>query len=161
MKRTRTNTSFEIPLEQLGICVDFFCIEDLGRLLKYIYHWQRYGEFPEDIPQILDLAMIPFIMHFEKEDKSKKRGKYHPQWKDGASSKNHLIRNSSKYKYWRTSVFIRDDYMCRKCGELGGELNAHHIESFSKHPALRFDIDNGITLCKKCHIEIHKSEGIK
>lgn len=38
-------------------------------------------------------------------------------------------------------------------------VNAHHLYSWKSYPLLRFDIDNGITLCKKCHINFHKKFG--
>ena len=66
------------------------------------------------------------------------------------------IRNSNKYIEWRKNVFERDDYTCQICGKIGGELNAHHKKSFSKYEDLRFTLSNGITLCKECHIELHK-----
>ena len=65
-------------------------------------------------------------------------------------------RNSQQYKNWRTSVFERDEYTCQRCNQVGGELNAHHIKPYKKYKELRLDLDNGITLCKKCHIKIHK-----
>ena len=65
-------------------------------------------------------------------------------------------RKTAEYKAWRTSVFQRDGYTCQLCGRVGGELNAHHIKPFAKYKSLRYDINNGITLCKECHKEIHR-----
>lgn len=65
-------------------------------------------------------------------------------------------RNYKEYFQWRESVFIRDDYTCQDCGQRGGELNAHHVKSYKKHPKLRLDVDNGITLCVCCHKKIKR-----
>ena len=87
-------------------------------------------------------------------DMQGKRGGF----KGAESDERKLIRNSPSMKAWRKAVFERDSYKCQKCGKIGGKLNAHHIKPFSLYPDLRFDIDNGITLCKECHIELHKTE---
>lgn len=71
------------------------------------------------------------------------------------------IRRSGEYSNWRKSVFERDDYTCAICGKRGGELNAHHIKPFAKYPEDRFDVDNGITLCKECHKQVHKEASVE
>ncbi|MFH1231582.1 MAG: HNH endonuclease [Planctomycetota bacterium] len=101
-------------------------------------------------------------------------------WKGGISDLRNLIRNIPKYRNWRMAVYRKDGFLCRECGEKSNKFNAHHIKPFSdifqeflhqysqfspiedKETLLRlsltyepfWDVDNGITLCKKCHNEI-------
>jgi len=82
--------------------------------------------------------------------------KFHWNYKGGISPENHIIRNSEKMKRWRYEVFKRDQYTCQHCAQIGGNLNAHHIKPFSEFIELRFDVSNGLTLCKSCHIKEHK-----
>lgn len=55
---------------------------------------------------------------------------------------------------FRTSVFERDGYSCRKCGVHPGEvgLAAHHITSRDLMPGGGYVLENGITLCDPCHV---------
>ena len=93
-----------------------------------------------------------------------------PNWKGGITKLSFAIRNTTKYKEWRASVFKRDNYTCQFCGrirKIGDRvmLECHHIKPFSlilsEHNVLNmrealdcnelFDMNNGQTLCKECH----------
>src|SRR3990167_10153917 len=84
----------------------------------------------------------------------------HPMWKGGVTSENTILRNSAKNQIWRNTCFIRDKFTCQDCGKRGGNLHVHHIKEWSKFPKLRFNLDNGVTLCQKCHIRRHNGKWI-
>ena len=72
--------------------------------------------------------------------------------------KNSDYRGTPEYAEWRKAVFERDNYTCQDCLTIGGKLNAHHIHKFSKYPAERYLVENGITLCVQCHRLRHRSQ---
>lgn len=84
------------------------------------------------------------------ETREKMRGSKNGNWRNGASRKNDLIRKSVEYLDWKASVFVRDNRTCVFCGSTK-RVEADHIKPFSTYPELRFDIDNGRTLCHECH----------
>ena len=75
------------------------------------------------------------------------------------------IRVSHMYRLWRSDVFTRDDFTCQDCGRRGCLLHAHHEEAFADIMELNdiktfeqamacselWNINNGTTLCKRCH----------
>jgi 5-methylcytosine-specific restriction endonuclease McrA len=65
------------------------------------------------------------------------------------------------YKEWRRRVRKRDGNMCQmpQCG-YKKYLQVHHIRKWSNAPSLRYDVDNGITLCKNCHNRVNKCEAL-
>lgn len=83
-------------------------------------------------------------------------GPNHWNWKGGTSTENRLMRNSTKHKEWSLAVLAKDHYRCTKCGYRGRKLVAHHIIKWSSNKERRFDVSNGITLCRACHCELHK-----
>ncbi len=87
-------------------------------------------------------------------------GERHHKWKGGVTPEHKAIRGSFEYRQWRNKVFERDAFQCQKCFAHSCKgskafLHPHHVLAFSKHPDRRFDVDNGITLCKACHREHH------
>jgi len=93
--------------------------------------------------------------HWSEEMKRKlsenNSGERNINWKGGITPEHKRIRKSIEYRLWREAVFARDNWTCQECEKRGGMLHPHHIKAFSKYPDFRFAIDNGITLCKKCH----------
>ena len=63
------------------------------------------------------------------------------------------------YKEWRQRVKKIDKYKCQMpaCSSTK-QLQVHHIRKWSSASSLRYDVDNGITLCKSCHKNITKHE---
>lgn len=61
---------------------------------------------------------------------------------------------------WRKAVYERDQFVCRVCGDdRGGNLVAHHKDSWRTNESKRFDVDNGVTCCVRCHKEFHSIFG--
>lgn len=79
------------------------------------------------------------------------RGSRSSGWRGGVYPEHKRIRHSLEYRLWRDSVYKRDNFTCRFCGEKGGRIVADHIKPFAYYPELRFSIDNGRTLCEPCH----------
>ena len=65
------------------------------------------------------------------------------------------------YANFRKEVRKRDGYVCRYpgCGSKS-KLHVHHIKKWASHPSMRYDVTNGITLCKKCHDAIKNNEEV-
>lgn len=73
-------------------------------------------------------------------------------WKGGTyGTERHREMSRLEYRVWRSAVFLRDNWTCQTCQARGVILNAHHIKPYAKHPELRLDVSNGVTLCIPCH----------
>lgn len=86
-------------------------------------------------------------------------GEKHYNWKGGKISESCKYHGSAEWKNWRKEVFQRDNYTCQFCYKRGVYLEAHHIKFSDQNPELRFEISNGLTLCKKCHKDYHRIYG--
>jgi len=64
-------------------------------------------------------------------------------------------RKTAEYRRWRVAV-IRRDGVCQICNRRKNR-QAHHINSASYFPDERFNVDNGITLCRSCHSQFHNN----
>lgn len=90
----------------------------------------------------------------------------HPLWKINRleiKDQDKTIRSSFEMGTWRKNVFSRDCWQCQLCNNKSSKnnkvvLNAHHIKKYIDFPDLRFNVNNGITLCEKCHKSTYGKE---
>ncbi len=133
----------------------------------------------EDTKRILSISKSGknhpmFGKHVSKEIKRKMseahKGSRNWNWKGGVTPLTKQIRHCFKMRQWRSDVFTRDDFTCSECGSRGCYLEAHHVKSFSQimtenkienneqaqNCAELWNLNNGITLCLRCHNKINK-----
>lgn len=84
-------------------------------------------------------------------NKGKKTGKI--PWNKGKKYAKSTLRSSTLSREWAKKVKERDGWKCTKCGSQKN-LHAHHIVPWKEKKELRFDVNNGITVCNSCHAKI-------
>ena len=78
-------------------------------------------------------------------------GRKHPRWVNG-NYKKRDERNDSLYQWWVKQVKKRDKNICKiNNKDCFGYNIVHHILSWQDYPELRYEINNGITLCQAHH----------
>ena len=75
--------------------------------------------------------------------------------------------SASNDKKWSDEICKLANYICQKCKkdfsyscyfdstERNQYVCGHHIKHKKSHPELRYDLKNGLCVCKKCHLKIH------
>ncbi|MGE5634422.1 MAG: HNH endonuclease [Deltaproteobacteria bacterium] len=72
--------------------------------------------------------------------------------------KHHLLDEDNPFNdlyYWSREVRIRDGHKCIICSKTR-HLTSHHLLNKAKYPLLKYNINNGISLCFNCHAELHR-----
>ena len=128
-------------------CIDKYCVKGLC----YKHYYKKYykentdrcknnsARWAKDNPE---KRFIIMKKHFEKYGKQ-------------------FDMTSMEYSFtiqaWAKTIKKLDNYMCKNC-DSKDNLNAHHIQPKNDFPELSLELDNGITLCDKCHGELHGFE---
>lgn len=81
---------------------------------------------------------------------------YNPDMTDEERLKRRYILGKHTLDGFRSKVYKRDNYTCQVCNQVGGKLNAHHLDGWNWAVDKRFDVDNGVTLCECCHNKFHR-----
>jgi len=91
--------------------------------------------------------------------------RYVEKHKDEIIERNRVIRNKMYFGGKSEEIFERDNWQCQKCGMspeqsillFNRRLAIHHIDgNGEKAEITNNELDNLITLCIRCHCELHK-----
>lgn len=172
-----------VPREYSHLFNDLFDVENSHRIFESngINHWgmvydeeedEHYeGDFiylnwfdPDDVIAFLANIQSPAqILNYFVEDINDKFG-YNPKTVVLKQINKKFVAPKSSQKQrgyhqgaWSALVRLRDG-KCTECGTIE-DLHAHHIKSFKNNPELRYDVNNGVTLCGYCHRKWHKENG--
>lgn len=92
-----------------------------------------------------------------------KTGALNPRYVDGSSPERQRSYAQAAGQDFLRAVYKRDGYCCRRCGApktTPKSIHAHHIKPWAGNPALRFDLDNAVTLCRPCHSWVHSRANV-
>lgn len=70
-----------------------------------------------------------------------------------------LREDDYMFKKWANQVKIRDNFTCQICDARGCYLESHHKNGWNAFPDERYCLDNGVTLCRRCHDRFHETFG--
>ena len=129
--------------------------------LKHTRPSPRIGETrPPEIGRKISEKRMGHLVSQETRDKISKnlfgrfRGNESPNWIDDRTKlkTDRYKMFDYQYRLWSNSVKKRDKWKCRITnGDCKGRLESHHILNWEEYPELRYDINNGITLCHSHH----------
>lgn len=89
-----------------------------------------------------------------------KKKENHPRW-DINKTDVERQKQRPNMKEWSSFIIKRDNYTCFVCNKRGCKLHAHHLDAYSLHVKERNNTENGVCLCKECHVTFHKEYGSK
>ena len=107
--------------------------------------------------------------HHSEETKRKISNRYYPKGKEAYNYNKCLTvkdrvnrRLIFQHIHWSRRILKNASYTCQVCGDSkGGNLIAHHLESWHWCKNLRACLFNGVCLCENCHKKFHKVYGYK
>jgi hypothetical protein len=119
-----------------------------------ILHWTKRPEVRKKMSEIRKKKPINYWLGKKRPEMC---GKNNPRWSGGINYEDEKDRVSLEYQVWKLEVYKRDRGFCRLCKVrcTNKTIVAHHIKLFRDFPELRFSVDNGMTLCRSCHVKLH------
>ena len=155
---TNWNEYFEVDVKDLPVesrmQIEYKC-EECSNVFKTRY--SRYLKNTRSICKSCNMKMVARNKEYIKKRSGINSGKYNPNL---SKQEREIGRKLTEYPLWRKEVYTMNNFTCMNCGDsTGGNLIAHHINSWNYDKNNRFNIFNGITLCENCHKSFHSIYG--
>ena len=99
---------------------------------------------------------IPFSEEARIKISEHMKGEKNHRWKGGTTAKSITLRRGVEKV--RSSIYVRDNYICRLCGKNSNKLTIHHILPVWARLDLVCEPDNLVTLCRSCHLKVNHHE---
>jgi hypothetical protein len=116
---------------------------NISGIINYWLGRKRTYKNPEERNRKIGLKM-----------KGTRMGEKHPRWIEDRTQLKQSEKKWEDYRYrcWSLSIKERDVWKCKiNNSDCNGKLESHHILDWKNYPELRYDINNGITLCHAHH----------
>ena len=89
-------------------------------------------------------------------------GENNANWNPSLTQEDRLRnRNTPENSEWSKSILENYSYTCVISKQVGGKLNAHHLNGYHWDVDNRFNIMNGVVLSEEVHKEFHRTYGIR
>ena len=81
------------------------------------------------------------------------RAKIAPAWFVAQLHRYRPDADPDRYWTWRLEVFRRAGWQCERCSvpQRTVPLDGHHVRPWRDYPRHRYEISNGMALCRPCH----------
>lgn len=99
---------------------------------------------------------------YHREMSRARTGVNSPVWNPDKTDEERLNSRSNDVQYleWAKLVKKRDNYVCVVCGKsISNGMVSHHLDAWRDYSEKRYSLDNGVCLCKDCHIKFHSIYG--
>jgi hypothetical protein len=131
--------------------------------MKYARSFERDRSHKQETKDKISKANMGKIRSIETRMKNSanKQGIDLDKWEDFEYNKDDPKRSSYKGNKICLKIYERDSYTCLLCKKIGGRLHAHHLDNWSQFKEKRYDFDNIVCLCIKCHRAFHSEYGTR